>query len=65
MRDGLSRGLLETILVLSGTVVLLLDAAGVWSDGFLIGSFLVGAGGFSVANRVSAPKNPDPGKERP
>lgn len=63
MRDGLSRGVLETILVLTGVVLLVLDSAGLVS-GFAAGSLLIGLGGFSVGTRVNGKSDP-PGRDTP
>lgn len=50
--DGLSRGLLETVLVLAGLVLVVLDAFQL-VDGLQGGSLLLGMGGFSVVARVT------------
>lgn len=64
MSDGLSRGVLETLLVLVGVLLLVLDAFGVVT-GFAAGSLLIGLGGFSVGTRVNAPKVPDDDGKKP
>lgn len=50
MRDGLSRGLLETLLILAGMSLVVLDATGTLS-GLAGGSFLISSGIGLLASR--------------
>lgn len=54
MRDGLPRGVLETLLILSGLALVILDSTGV-VNGLAGGSLLLGAGGASIGTRVTRP----------
>ena len=55
MRDGLSRGLLETLLVLVGLLLVVVDVSGFGRNGTTAGFGLIATGGFSVVQRVSGP----------
>lgn len=55
MRDGLPRGVLETIAILTGITLVVLDAAGV-VNGLAGGSLLLGTGGASLGVRTIPPR---------
>ncbi len=51
VRDGLPRGVLESLAVLAGITLIVLHSAGVVSDGITGGTILLGSGGLSLTAR--------------
>jgi hypothetical protein len=60
VRDGLARGLLETILTLTGTVLVVGDTlVPAVENGFAAGMALIGAGAASYGARFTTPGGKD------